>query len=93
MTTATKRTPRIETVLPLTPVQEGLVFHAAYDEDGSALYNVQVVLDLEGPLDAAVLRGDAEWVAATNDGSVSSGRAEAEKLSELRHKGIAARGE
>jgi len=56
MTTATKRTPRIETVLPLTPVQEGLVFHAAYDEDGSALYNVQVVLDLEGPLDAAVLR-------------------------------------
>ncbi|MEU9040606.1 MULTISPECIES: condensation domain-containing protein [unclassified Kitasatospora] len=62
MTTATKRTPRIETVLPLTPVQEGLVFHAAYDEDGSALYNVQVVLDLEGPLDAAVLRRSVEAV-------------------------------
>ncbi|GAA1398010.1 hypothetical protein GCM10009639_36040 [Kitasatospora putterlickiae] len=62
MTTAAKRTPRIETVLPLTPVQEGLVFHAAYDEDGSALYNVQVVLDLEGPLDAAVLRRSVEAV-------------------------------
>ncbi|MFJ4679524.1 condensation domain-containing protein [Kitasatospora sp. NPDC088783] len=62
MTTATKHTPRIETVLPLTPVQEGLVFHAAYDEEGSALYNVQVVLDLEGPLDPAVLRRSVEAV-------------------------------
>jgi hypothetical protein len=47
----------------------------------------------EGPFDAAVLRGDASWVAATNDGSVSSGRAQAEKLAEMRHKGVVARGE
>lgn len=47
----------------------------------------------EGPFDAAVLRGDAEWVAATNDGSVSSGRAQAEKLSELRHHGVVAQAE
>jgi len=47
----------------------------------------------EGPFDAAVLRGDAEWVAATNDGSVSSGRAQAEKLAELRHHGVVARAE
>jgi hypothetical protein len=47
----------------------------------------------EGPLDAAVLRGDAAWVAATNDGSVASGRAQMESLTELRKKGITARGE
>jgi hypothetical protein len=45
----------------------------------------------DGPFDAAVLRGDAEWVAATNDGSVASGRAEVESLAELRRRGIAAR--
>jgi hypothetical protein len=43
------------------------------------------------PFDAAVLRGDAEWVAATNDGSVASGRAEAVSLAELRRRGIIAR--
>jgi hypothetical protein len=47
----------------------------------------------EGPVEAGVLRGDAAWVAATNDGSVASGRAQMETLSELRKKGITARGE
>jgi hypothetical protein len=62
VTTATRRTPRIENILPLTPLQEGLVFHAAYDDAGSALYNVQVALDLEGPLDVPALRRSAEAV-------------------------------
>ena len=44
----------------------------------------------EGPFDAAVLRGAAAWVAATNDGSVGSGRAQVESLSELRHRGVVA---
>ncbi len=47
----------------------------------------------EGPFDAAVLRGDATWVAATNDGTVASGRARLERLSELRQKGIKPRAE
>ncbi len=44
----------------------------------------------EGPLDAAILRGAANWVAVTNDGSVTAGRAAVEGVNELRHKGIAA---
>ncbi len=43
----------------------------------------------EGPFDAAVLRGDAAWVAATNDGSVTSGRAQIEGLADLRKRGLA----
>ncbi|WP_329260340.1 condensation domain-containing protein [Streptomyces pseudovenezuelae] len=62
MTRATRRTPRIENILPLTPLQEGLLFHAAYDDAGSARYNVQVALDLEGPLDVPVLRRSVEAV-------------------------------
>ncbi|MGK3939207.1 condensation domain-containing protein [Streptomyces sp. RP5T] len=62
MTRATRRTPKIENILPLTPLQEGLLFHAAYDDAGSALYNVQVALDLEGPLDIPVLRRSVEAV-------------------------------
>jgi hypothetical protein len=42
----------------------------------------------EGPFDAAVLRGDAEWVAATNEGLVTTGRAEVEGLGELRKRGL-----
>jgi len=47
----------------------------------------------DGPVDAAVLRGNAEWLARTNDGSSGSGRAQVENVAELRHKGIAARTE
>jgi hypothetical protein len=47
----------------------------------------------DGPVDAAVLRGDATWVAATNDNSVSTGRAQLETLSDLRHKGVTPRAE
>ncbi|MCA1559762.1 MAG: condensation domain-containing protein [Actinobacteria bacterium] len=46
-----RNAPRIENVLPLTPLQEGLLFHATYDDQTPDVYNVQLVLDLEGPLD------------------------------------------
>ena len=47
--------PRIEDVLPLSPLQEGLLFHALYDAQAPDVYTVQLELDLEGPLDVAGL--------------------------------------
>ena len=49
--------PKLEDVLPLSPLQEGLLFHALYDTQGPDLYTVQVVLGLEGPLDSAGAAG------------------------------------
>ncbi|MFE2210278.1 amino acid adenylation domain-containing protein [Streptomyces rubiginosohelvolus] len=43
-------------VLPLSPLQDGLLFHALYDEAGADVYVVQFVLTLCGPLDAPRLR-------------------------------------
>ncbi|MEU6298723.1 non-ribosomal peptide synthetase, partial [Streptomyces erythrochromogenes] len=54
--------PLIEEILPLSPFQNGLHFHAVYDRDAPDVYNVQYVLDLEGPLDAAAMRDAARLV-------------------------------
>ncbi|WP_140158059.1 non-ribosomal peptide synthetase [Micromonospora sp. NBS 11-29] len=43
-------------VLPLAPLQEGLLFQVTYQQDGVDPYTIQLVLDLRGPLDAADLR-------------------------------------
>ncbi|WP_197043308.1 non-ribosomal peptide synthetase [Saccharothrix sp. NRRL B-16314] len=51
--------PALTDVLPLSPLQEGLLFHALYDDRGADMYNVQTVIDLHGPLDAGVLRDAA----------------------------------
>ncbi|MEU3994181.1 condensation domain-containing protein, partial [Streptomyces platensis] len=42
------------------PLQEGLLFHALYDEGQTDVYNVQLVLDLTGPVDAVVLRASVQ---------------------------------
>ena len=42
----------IEDVLPLTPLQEGLLFHALYDAAAPDVYTVQLDLELDGALDA-----------------------------------------
>jgi hypothetical protein len=52
--------PKLEDVLPLSPLQEGLLFHALYDTQRPDLYTVQVMLGLEGPLDSDALRVAAE---------------------------------
>ncbi|WP_329184015.1 non-ribosomal peptide synthetase [Streptomyces sp. NBC_01428] len=43
-------------ILPLTPLQEGMLFHALYDSEGSDVYTVQTSLELSGPLDTTALR-------------------------------------
>ncbi|MEU8389535.1 amino acid adenylation domain-containing protein [Micromonospora sp. NPDC048843] len=54
----------IEDILPLSPLQEGLLFHHAYDADTPDVYHVQTVLDLDGVLDAGRLRAAAEQILA-----------------------------
>ncbi|MFF3750435.1 amino acid adenylation domain-containing protein [Streptomyces sp. NPDC002018] len=52
----------VEDVWPLSPLQEGLLFHAALDDRGGPdVYTVQAVLALDGPVDGARLR--AAWEA------------------------------
>jgi hypothetical protein len=46
----------IECVLPLTPLQEGQLFHTEFNEAGPALYNMYLSARLSGPLDVAALR-------------------------------------
>uniref|UniRef100_UPI000A84ECDF condensation domain-containing protein n=2 Tax=Streptomyces TaxID=1883 RepID=UPI000A84ECDF len=43
-------------VWPLSPLQEGLLFHADFDDHGPDVYAVQFTLDIEGPVDAGRLR-------------------------------------
>jgi amino acid adenylation domain-containing protein/non-ribosomal peptide synthase protein (TIGR01720 family) len=46
----------IEDILPLSPVQEGMLFHAFYDTGGPDVYNIQILLGLEGPLNEKSLK-------------------------------------
>ncbi|MEW2624087.1 amino acid adenylation domain-containing protein [Streptomyces sp. NPDC048106] len=48
--------PGLVDVLPLSPLQEGLLFHSRYDEQALDAYTGQVILDLAGPLDPVALR-------------------------------------
>ena len=58
------RYPRIEDILPLSPLQEGLLFHALYDAQAPDVYTVQLELDLEGALDSAALEASAQALIA-----------------------------
>ncbi|OKI59783.1 peptide synthetase [Streptomyces sp. CB00072] len=59
--------PGLHDVLPLAPLQEGLLFHALYDEGGSDVYNLQTALDLRGELDSGALQDAARAVLGRHD--------------------------
>ncbi|WP_328497922.1 amino acid adenylation domain-containing protein [Streptomyces sp. NBC_00414] len=42
--------PVVEAVLPLTPLQSGMLFHASYDDQGDDVYVMQTPVDLVGPI-------------------------------------------
>src|SRR5262249_60111763 len=52
----------IEDILPLSPLQEGLLFVALYEGRGPDVYTVQLALSLEGRLDEAALERAARGV-------------------------------
>ncbi|RSM88055.1 non-ribosomal peptide synthetase [Kibdelosporangium aridum] len=59
----TRAKPRssVEDVWPLSPLQQGMLYHTALDNDGPDTYTVQTVYGIDGPLDAGLLR--ASWQA------------------------------
>ena len=52
--------PQLEDILPLSPLQEGLLFHALYDARAPDVYTVQLVLSLQGRLDEEALKAAAQ---------------------------------
>ncbi|MEV0116656.1 amino acid adenylation domain-containing protein [Streptomyces sp. NPDC050844] len=46
----------LEDVWPLSPLQEGLVYHALLDGEGPDVYAIQLILDFEGAVDGVALR-------------------------------------
>ncbi|MET7640369.1 amino acid adenylation domain-containing protein [Streptomyces sp. NPDC005438] len=44
----------------MTPLQEGLLFHAVFNQNELDVYSIQLVLDMEGPLDAERMRTAGE---------------------------------
>ena len=59
-----QRYPAIEDILPLAPLQEGLLFHALYDVRAPDVYTVQLVLGLDGPLESARLQAAVQALVA-----------------------------
>ena len=57
--------PRLADVLPLSPLQEGLLFHALYDAQAPDVYTVQLELELAGALDEAALRSGGAGAAGS----------------------------
>lgn len=54
-------------ILPLSPLQEGMLFHSLYDEQGIDVYMPQMVIELDGDVDAGVLRGAIAALFARHD--------------------------
>ncbi|MFI6012740.1 amino acid adenylation domain-containing protein [Streptomyces sp. NPDC051243] len=50
----------VEDVLPLSPLQQGLLFHALFDDGAQDVYTMQSLVEIEGPVRPALLRTAAE---------------------------------
>lgn len=61
---AAARRRNIETIYPLAPLQEGILFHTLMAPDNSGVYMPQVAFHLHGRIDAARLRAAWEAVLA-----------------------------
>ncbi|MEU9101662.1 amino acid adenylation domain-containing protein [Streptomyces sp. NPDC048361] len=59
---------RLDDILPLSPLQRGLLFQAEFDRHGVDAYTLQVVMDIGGPLDAAALRAAVAAMVDRNPG-------------------------
>ncbi|MEV1025807.1 amino acid adenylation domain-containing protein [Streptomyces sp. NPDC050264] len=55
-------------ILPLSPLQRGLLVQAEFDRQGMDAYTLQVVMDIGGPMDAVALRAAAVALADRNPG-------------------------
>ncbi|MGB3439749.1 MAG: amino acid adenylation domain-containing protein [Actinophytocola sp.] len=53
---ATPQAPALADILPLSPLQEGLLYLSSYQPDGPDVYTVQLAVDLTGELEPARLR-------------------------------------
>ncbi|MFC3517325.1 condensation domain-containing protein, partial [Amycolatopsis halotolerans] len=60
-------TARVADILPLTSTQQGMLFHSLYDTSGPDLYAFQIVLGLDGRLDAARLRAAGQALLDRHD--------------------------
>ncbi|MFG2892267.1 amino acid adenylation domain-containing protein [Streptomyces sp. NPDC048248] len=60
--------PGMSDVLPLAPLQEGLLFHSILARDGVDAYAAQLRFDLAGPLDPSALRAAATTLLARHSG-------------------------
>ncbi|ANB09091.1 hypothetical protein SAM40697_5134 [Streptomyces ambofaciens] len=54
----------LEDILPLTPLQEGLLFHGLYNPEAQDVYVSQHVLEIAGPVDTAALRSAVDALLA-----------------------------
>ncbi|WP_189226194.1 non-ribosomal peptide synthase/polyketide synthase [Saccharothrix coeruleofusca] len=57
----------VQDVLPLSPLQEGLLFHHRLTGEGTDLYAGQVVIDLSAPVDVPVVRRAAQALVERHD--------------------------
>ncbi|WP_455431705.1 non-ribosomal peptide synthase/polyketide synthase [Streptomyces griseosporeus] len=73
--------PGVETVLPLSPNQQGLLFHHAFDDTGADPYTLQIVLDFTAPLDAGRLGAALDRVLLRHEALRASFRTTAEQRS------------
>ncbi len=62
-----QRYPTLSEVWPVSPLQAGMMFHALFDPGALDVYTVQLVLSLEGPVDAPRLKSAAAAVLARYD--------------------------